>query len=173
MGQIIAFLSKLFAKHKNLETLKILILGLKNSGKTTIFNSLGTKDEISCPQFNLKTVTYNKKEIHVYDVQDTDKASLYTGTQGILYVIDSTDEWNVSTAIKNLECIIAANPKIPIVVMLSKTDNNIKISVSAVDEKIVTKNRITHILTCTNQDKETAMNGFAMLVDATERSAKH
>ena len=92
MGKI---LSKLFANKQ----MRILMLGLDAAGKTTILYKLKLNDSVSTIPtvgFNVECVSYKNVKFNVWDVGGQDKIRplwrhYYTGTQGLIFVVDSAD----------------------------------------------------------------------------------
>ncbi|KAI0984290.1 hypothetical protein GJ496_003731 [Pomphorhynchus laevis] len=75
------------------------MLGLDSAGKTTILYKLRLGTTVSTMPtvgFNVETVTYKNVKFNVWDVGGQDKIRplwrhYYTGTQGLIFVVDSSD----------------------------------------------------------------------------------
>eukprot|EP00501_MAST-03F_sp_TOSAG23-6_P001480 GSMAST32.ASY1.ANO1.1538.1 assembled CDS len=78
---------------------RILVLGLDNAGKTTILKKLSDEDpsDISPTQgFNIKSITHAGFKIAVWDIGGQKSIrqfwnQYYTGTDVLIYVVDSAD----------------------------------------------------------------------------------
>ncbi|CAK9300289.1 unnamed protein product [Gordionus sp. m RMFG-2023] len=104
------FLSKLFGSKE----MRILMLGLDASGKTTILYKLKLGQSVTTIPtvgFNVETVKYKNVKFSVWDVGGQDKIRplwrhYYTGTQGLIFVIDSSDRDRIDEARQELHRII-------------------------------------------------------------------
>ena len=103
-GGLIGILRNLRKNKK--EELRILVLGLDNSGKTTILQSLSNEVHHQWPQdistitptqgFNIKNLTHDKFKLNVWDIGGQKALREYWGnyfsnTDALVYVIDSAD----------------------------------------------------------------------------------
>ena len=103
MGNITSALTALFAGKKNV---KMLMVGLDASGKTTVLYKLKLGDLItSIPTigFNVETVEYKNLKFTMWDVGGQDKLRplwrhYFEGTDGIIFVVDSNDRDRISLA---------------------------------------------------------------------------
>ena len=90
-------ISKIFKKHK--KALRLLMLGLDASGKTSILYQLKLGDIITTIPtigFNVETVEYKNISFKVWDIGGQDRLRslwkhYYNNTDGIIFVIDSND----------------------------------------------------------------------------------
>ncbi|PVU90739.1 hypothetical protein BB561_004741 [Smittium simulii] len=109
-GNISKLLHKIFGNKE----MRILMLGLDAAGKTTILYKLKlnqTVTTIPTVGFNVESVTYKNVKFNVWDVGGQDKIRslwrhYYTGTQGLIFVIDSTDRARIDEAREELHRII-------------------------------------------------------------------
>eukprot|EP01038_Epipyxis_sp_PR26KG_P011653 gene11653-15605_t len=93
---LLNFLRKL--KRNDAEA-RILILGLDNSGKTTILKKLSDEDIANvCPTqgFNIKSLTHGDIKLNVWDIGGQKSVRPYwrnyfESTDAVIYVIDSSD----------------------------------------------------------------------------------
>ncbi|OXB38175.1 ADP-ribosylation factor 3 [Cryptococcus neoformans] len=110
-GQLSKALGKLFGNKE----MRILMLGLDAAGKTTILYKLKLNQSVTTIPtvgFNVETVTYRNVRFNVWDVGGQDKIRplwrhYYTGTQGLIFVIDSGDRDRIDEARLELERILA------------------------------------------------------------------
>ena len=94
--------------------MRILMLGLDAAGKTTILYKLKLGQSVTTIPtvgFNVETVSYKKIKFNVWDVGGQDKIRplwrhYYTGTQGLIFVVDSADRDRIEEARVELHRII-------------------------------------------------------------------
>lgn len=107
MGKL---LSKIFGNKE----MRILMLGLDAAGKTTILYKLKlgqSVQTIPTVGFNVETVSYKNTRFNVWDVGGQDKIRplwrhYYTGTQGLIFVVDCADSDRIEEAKTELHKII-------------------------------------------------------------------
>jgi ADP-ribosylation factor protein 6 len=107
MGKI---LSKIFANKQ----MRILMLGLDAAGKTTILYKLKLTDDVNTIPtvgFNVECVVYKNVKFNVWDVGGQDKIRplwrhYFTGTQGLVFVVDSVDVDRMDEAKAELHKIV-------------------------------------------------------------------
>jgi len=107
MGNI---LKKIFGNKE----MRILMLGLDAAGKTTILYRLKLGQSVTTIPtvgFNVETVQYKNVKFNVWDVGGQDKIRplwrhYYTGTQGLIFVVDCADKERMDEAKKELHKII-------------------------------------------------------------------
>lgn len=107
MGKI---LSKIFSNKQ----MRILMLGLDAAGKTTILYKLKLNDSVNTIPtvgFNVECVSYKNVKFNVWDVGGQDKIRplwrhYYTGTQGLIFVVDSADVDRLDEARQELHKIV-------------------------------------------------------------------
>ncbi|KAF1376435.1 hypothetical protein PFLUV_G00211470 [Perca fluviatilis] len=103
-------LSKIFGNKE----MRILMLGLDAAGKTTILYKLKLGQSVTTIPtvgFNVETVTYKNVKFNVWDVGGQDKIRplwrhYYTGTQGLIFVVDCADRDRIDEAKQELHRII-------------------------------------------------------------------
>ncbi len=92
-------ISKLFQKLFGKKEMRILMLGLDAAGKTTILYKLKLGEVVnSVPTigFNVENLEYKNVKFVVWDIGGQKKLRMlwrhyYTNTQGLIFVIDSSD----------------------------------------------------------------------------------
>ncbi|KJE88790.1 ADP-ribosylation factor [Capsaspora owczarzaki ATCC 30864] len=107
MGNV---LKKLFGNKE----MRILMLGLDAAGKTTILYKLKLGQSVTTIPtvgFNVETVQYKNVKFNVWDVGGQDKIRplwrhYYTGTQGLIFVVDSADRDRIDEARQELHRIV-------------------------------------------------------------------
>ncbi|KAL1815507.1 hypothetical protein DCAR_0519773 [Daucus carota subsp. sativus] len=93
---LLSIIRKIKKKEKEM---RILMVGLDNSGKTTIVLKLNGEDtSVISPTlgFNIKTITYSKYVLNIWDVggQKTIRSywrNYFEQTDGLVWVVDSSD----------------------------------------------------------------------------------
>lgn len=109
-GQLSKMMSKIFGSKE----MRLLMLGLDAAGKTTILYKLKLgQDVTTIPTvgFNVETVTYKNVKFNVWDVGGQDKIRplwrhYFSGTQGLIFVVDSADRARIDEARQELHRII-------------------------------------------------------------------
>jgi small GTP-binding protein len=90
------------------------MLGLDAAGKTTILYKFKLGEVVTTIPtigFNVETVEYRNVTFQVWDVGGQDKLRklwrhYYSGTHGLIYVVDSNDRHRIDTAREELEAIL-------------------------------------------------------------------
>ncbi|TVY87567.1 ADP-ribosylation factor [Lachnellula willkommii] len=109
-GQISKMMGKIFGSKE----MRLLMLGLDAAGKTTILYKLKLNQDVTTIPtvgFNVETVTYKNVKFNVWDVGGQDKIRplwrhYFSGTQGLIFVIDSSDKVRIEEARQELHRII-------------------------------------------------------------------
>ncbi|KAK5124772.1 ADP-ribosylation factor, Arf Arf6 [Meristemomyces frigidus] len=107
-------ISKMMAKIFGSKEMRLLMLGLDAAGKTTILYKLKLDTDVTTIPtvgFNVETVTYKNTKFNVWDVGGQDKIRplwrhYFSGTQGLIFVIDSSDPGRIDEAKNELARII-------------------------------------------------------------------
>ncbi|CAH8629693.1 unnamed protein product [Dicrocoelium dendriticum] len=97
-----SFFSRLFGKKE----IRALMLGLDAAGKTTILYRLKLGNHVTTIPtvgFNVETVQYKNVRFNVWDVGGQEKIRplwrhYYTGSQGLIFVVDSADQDRIEEA---------------------------------------------------------------------------
>ncbi|KAH8876852.1 ADP-ribosylation factor 6 isoform 1 [Schistosoma japonicum] len=108
-------MGKLFSKLFGNKEMRILMLGLDAAGKTTILYRLKLGSSVSTIPtvgFNVETVTYKNVKFNVWDVGGQEKIRplwrhYFTGSQGLIFVVDSSDRDRIEEARQELHRIAA------------------------------------------------------------------
>lgn len=87
------------------------------------------KETVPTVNYDVQTITHRKLKMHVWDVGGQDSLRPFwrhylTGTQGILYVVDSSDSGRLELARKELQALLvdAQLDGVPLVVLANKQD---------------------------------------------------
>mmetsp|Transcript_41407 Transcript_41407/g.36778 ORF Transcript_41407/g.36778 Transcript_41407/m.36778 type:complete len:181 (-) Transcript_41407:230-772(-) len=138
-------ISKLFDKFVGKKEMRILMLGLDAAGKTTILYKLKLGEVVSSVPtigFNVETVEYKKIKFTVWDVGGQDKIRLlwrhyYENTQGLIFVVDSSDRERVELAKEELHKMLGEEElrEAALLVFANKQDLGV-MSVAEVTEKL-------------------------------------
>lgn len=96
-------------------SLRILILGLDNSGKTTVVKSLLGEDVSSISPtlgFNIKTIIFDDYRLDLWDVGGQKSLRSYwrnyfESTDGLIWVVDSTDRARMKDCLRELHSLLA------------------------------------------------------------------
>jgi len=117
---------------KDEKELRILMLGLDNSGKTTALKKLADESpaEITPTQgFNIKSVQSGGFKLNVWDIGGQKHIrpywkNYYAGTDAMIYVIDAADKRRVDEAAEELDSLASEDElkNVPILVLANKQD---------------------------------------------------
>merc|ERR1711953_952324 len=102
--------TKIWQQMVGKQEMRILMVGLDAAGKTTILYKLKLGDVVTTIPtigFNVETVEYKNISFTVWDVGGQDKIRplwrhYYTGTNGLIFVVDSNDRDRVDIAREEL-----------------------------------------------------------------------
>lgn len=135
-------LNKIFAKKQ----LRILMVGLDAAGKTTILYKLKLAEVITTIPtigFNVETVEYKNICFTVWDVGGQDKIRplwrhYFQNTQGIIFVVDSSDRERIDIAEQELRTMLneCELREAVLLVFANKQDLANSMNVSEVTEKL-------------------------------------
>ena len=107
--------SKIWAKFLGKKEMKILMVGLDASGKTTTLYKIKLGEVVTTIPtigFNVENVEYKNISFTVWDVGGQDKIRLlwrhyYQNIQGIIFVIDSSDKDRIEDAREEIHKMLA------------------------------------------------------------------
>ena len=94
---------------------RILVIGLDNSGKTTILKKLSEEDILHVMPtqgFNIKSLKHGNFKLNMWDVggQKTIRPywrNYFESTDGIIWVVDSVDPWRLEDCRAHLKDILS------------------------------------------------------------------
>merc|ERR1712222_252134 len=97
------------------QEMRILMVGLDAAGKTTVLYRLKLGEVVTTIPtigFNVETVEYKNINFTVWDIGGQDKIRklwryYYQGTQGLIFVVDSSDRDRVDDAREELKKIVS------------------------------------------------------------------
>eukprot|EP00052_Salpingoeca_macrocollata_P030634 m.320334 g.320334 ORF g.320334 m.320334 type:complete len:176 (-) comp23960_c0_seq1:26-553(-) len=130
MGNI---LKKIFGNKQ----MRILMLGLDAAGKTTILYRLRYDREcqtIPTVGFNVETVSYKNVKFNVWDVGGQDKIRplwrhYYTGTEGLIFVVDSADRERIDEAKQELHKILEDTEMKDVILLIFANKQDLKTAI--------------------------------------------
>lgn len=113
--------------------MRILMLGLDNTGKTTILNKISCSQDVEKPspstEFKTEHVEYKGKHFSICDAGGQEKLRLlwkdyFADTHGIIFVINSIDKHRIDEARDELVKLLNANElkNVPLLVIANKQD---------------------------------------------------
>lgn len=117
---------------KNEKEARILVLGLDNAGKTTILKALSEEDIstiMPTQGFNIKALTQDGFKLNVWDIGGQKAIrpywkNYYENTDGLVYVVDSSDEVRLKECTEELQSLLAEDNlrNVPLLVFANKQD---------------------------------------------------
>ena len=124
------FFANLF--NKTTQPAKIVMIGLNNAGKTTILYKMNLGEVIQTApttSFNTEIVEHNNTKFQVWDLAGQKGIrpfwnSYYSGTNAIIFVIDSSDRERLEIASEEFQLLLLEEELrlSPIVVLANKQD---------------------------------------------------
>ncbi|TPP60455.1 ADP-ribosylation factor [Fasciola gigantica] len=140
-------LAKIFGIFKR--EVKLLIIGLDNSGKTTILNQLKAKDDcmdfVPTVGFNVERVKRSSLSITCFDMSGHYRyrslwEKYYSECDGVIFVVDSSDQLRLIVAQDELEQMLShssmKNRDIPLLFLSNKMDKTGSLSASQVAQAL-------------------------------------
>ena len=125
---------------------RILMIGLAGSGKTTICYKIKfgeTVKTIPTIGFNVETLFYNGLSFTIWDVGGQDKIRVlwkhyYSETDGLIFVIDSSDADGLDDAVEELKKMLVEEElkKCPLLVLANKIDLERRFNTYEIKSKI-------------------------------------
>jgi len=141
MGNFGSVFKRLFSKKE----MRILMVGLDAAGKTTILYKLKLGEIVTTIPtigFNVETVEYKNISFTVWDVGGQDKIRLlwrhyYQNTQGLIFVVDSSDKERVELAKEELQRMLGEEELRDAVLLVFANKQDLGVmSVAEVTEKL-------------------------------------
>ena len=156
---------------------EIVALGLTNAGKSTLLAILGNEgtSEIEPTQgFSIKALQFPEAILDVKELGGGVEqywAHYYGGSQGIIFVVDSSDNSDLNEAAVSLSNALR-NPTLsglPLLILANKQDLDNAKDVNEVTEILNLHEVAQHfdwvIHKCSSQDKSSIQEGFSKLIN--------
>jgi len=167
--------------------LRLLMLGLDNSGKTTALKKLAEEDitTITPTQgFNIKSVQLNGFKLNVWDIGGQKHIrpywkNYYQNTDAIVYLVDSVDKRRIDEASEELAGLMeeADLAGVPVLVFANKQD--LLNAMTAADimgseglDLTGVKDRWIHVQACSAKTGEGLSEGMEKLIQQTSKKAE-
>lgn len=139
-------LARLFKRLFGKEEVRILMVGLDAAGKTTILYHLKLEEPVTTIPtigFNVESVEYKNISFTVWDIGGQDKIRVlwrlyYQETQGLIFVVDSSDRTRIAEAKNELFKLLAEEElqEAVLLIFANKQDLPNAMSTSEMSEKL-------------------------------------
>eukprot|EP00796_Vickermania_ingenoplastis_P005975 gene5975-4284_t len=159
---------------------RVLILGLDNSGKTTILNTLGESEEHPTPSapegptqgFNVKDLVRGEKRAKLCDLGGQRALrdfwqDYYNNTDCIMYVVDSSDIRRIEETQQTFQAILHDVPAVPVLVFANKQDLSTAKDPDAIASALQLsecRDRVWHIQGCSAKNRQGLEEGIAWIL---------
>mmetsp|Transcript_4925 Transcript_4925/g.6528 ORF Transcript_4925/g.6528 Transcript_4925/m.6528 type:complete len:191 (-) Transcript_4925:629-1201(-) len=170
---------------------RLLLLGLDGAGKTTILESIVQSSEnaqselkqaITKPtvEFDIKVANFKTWQLYITDVGGQESLRPFwrhhfTGLQGIIFVVDSSDKARLVNALKEMSNVLQDHQlrDIPVLVFANKQDLEGVLTVEEMSEKLQLpeKTKQKHLLkffSCSGKTGKGIVEGLDWLCTHTE-----
>jgi len=175
-------LSLLRTLKKDDQELRILMLGLDNSGKTTALKALASEDinQITPTQgFNIKSISSSGFKLNVWDIGGQKHIrpywkNYYQNTDAIVYMVDSSDRRRMDEAAEELDQLLEEESlsAVPVLVFANKQDLlGAMTAAEVMDEMSLTgkKDRWIEIQACSAKTGTGLEDGLSKLIAQTKK----
>eukprot|EP01084_Bolivina_argentea_P106562 190664_1 len=184
--------NKTAVKHQNLSPKKVIMVGLDETGKTTILERISndiTMDE-PVPGFTIETCKYKNLSINAWNIAaNNDKIRsqwnallhlVYQDTDGIIFVIDSCDRIRIDnsegffwdTVRRHFDMLLEQDyvKNATLLILANKEDKSDAMNINTISEKLelnTLRNRQWFITSCSaiNENDYGVNKGFEWLLD--------
>ena len=137
---------------------RLLMVGLDNSGKTTILYNLKLGEVMKTVPtigFNVEEVQYKKLKLTVWDIGGQDRLRplwkhYYNGVNAVIYVIDTNDSERINESLEELKKLVEDDllRSVPILIYANKIDLPHRISINELNQKCVGIMKTYWLQTC-------------------------
>lgn len=172
-----ASLKKFILQFLGKKHVKVCMIGLESSGKTTILYKLHLGEVIATTPtigFNIETIKYKNFQIDLWDLSGFFRyrplwSSSYSKSKGLIFVIDSEDRTNVIEAKNELHNVLSHTDiqNVPLLILANKQDLPGSMPVTEIFEKLELfriKNRLWFIQGCCGLSGDGLNDGIKNLI---------
>eukprot|EP00744_Colponema_vietnamica_P007448 GILI01010717.1.p1 GENE.GILI01010717.1~~GILI01010717.1.p1 ORF type:complete len:182 (-),score=8.57 GILI01010717.1:189-734(-) len=160
---------------------RVLVLGLDGAGKSTLISFFASKKPVSIEpsptvNFDVKNVKFKKLNVCIWDVGGQERSRTfwrhyYTGTQGVIFVVDSCDRERMSIVCRELH-EVANDPQLELAVFLilaNKCDQSTAMSTDDITRELclerLSPKHVWRVQQCVAKDGVGVVEGFSWLAE--------
>mmetsp|Transcript_17124 Transcript_17124/g.19250 ORF Transcript_17124/g.19250 Transcript_17124/m.19250 type:complete len:177 (-) Transcript_17124:301-831(-) len=171
-------MGSLFSIFEDKQVYRMCMLGLDAAGKTTILQQMKkirNVHTVAPVGLHSECLEYRNMHYTIWDgAQDNSRflwKSYYVGSDAVIFVVDSTDEYRIELVAEELKMLFA-DPElidVKILVFANKQDNAKALTTKAISDKLgLTKmrTRTWHVQSCSAKHNKGLSEGFEWLSKA-------
>mmetsp|Transcript_62312 Transcript_62312/g.148774 ORF Transcript_62312/g.148774 Transcript_62312/m.148774 type:complete len:196 (-) Transcript_62312:144-731(-) len=183
MGSGPSMFSDLWSQLSSVQEARLLMVGLDAAGKTTILYRLKLDQIVTTLPtvgFNVETVEYKNLRLTVWDLGGQEKIrrklwrQYYFGTQGVIFVVDSSDQERIEDAQEELQSMLKDDDlaEAPLLVYANKQDLPEAMDSNEVAQRLgltELRNRRWYVQSCTATTGEGLEEGIEWLASMLQK----
>lgn len=158
------------------KTVRVLMIGLEYSGKTTILYQLKLGEvvgTIPTTGYNVESLDYKKTEFVIWDLGGQDRLRAirhhyYRNTQALICVVDAGDRYRIQEAKDRIDDVLSSEELVgvPLLVLANKQDLPSKVPLSELTQRLglfTLRGRNWHIQRCCALSRDGLLEGLDWL----------
>lgn len=174
---LLSFLKQLTSRVSHREV-RVIMLGLDNSGKTTILRRLSDEDPMNVRPtqgFEMKTITQGDFQLETWDIGGQKSIrpfwrNYYEGADALIFVIDASDRRRIEEAGVELQQLLDEEKltDIPLVIFANKQDLLNAMTAAELSEELhlsSIRDRVWQIFPCSAKENSGILVGMEFLAN--------